>query len=55
MGSKGDKGIIMQVLIKKFLPQGRRVGDGGFNKREKKMSASIKKIKRNNLKFNVCT
>lgn len=37
MGSSGDKGIMMQVLIKKSFPQGRRIEDCGFNKREKKV------------------
>lgn len=31
-----SKGVMMQVLIKRLFPQGRRVEDCEFNKREKK-------------------
>lgn len=45
-GSRGDKGIMMQVLKKQSFPQGRRVEDCGFNKRGKKSLPASRKLKK---------
>lgn len=48
MESRGDKGIRMQVLIKRLFPQERRVENCDFNKRGKKKKRKVCQHQENN-------